>query len=95
MGERPRKTEDELRRSLPPSLNYHRLREKSKRSARSSEESKEIVYALTWRKKDLEDVGILATVAEVTEEMELDEQFGTGDLTLVFDSPRAHPSLLH
>lgn len=51
--------------------------------------AKKIVYALTWRKKDLEDVGILATVAEVTEEMELDEQFGTGDLTLVFDSPQS------
>ena len=51
--------------------------------------AKKIVYALTWRKKDLEDVGILATVAEVTQEMELDEQFGTGDLTLVFDSPQS------
>jgi hypothetical protein len=48
--------------------------------------AKKIVYTLTWRRKDLEEVGILTTIAEVLELLELDEQFGTGEVNLLFSS---------
>ena len=48
--------------------------------------AKKIVYTLTWRRKDLEEVGILTTIADVSELLELDEQFGTSEVNLLFGS---------